>query len=153
MFSILKKRINFHYLCENKSSDPVRSRWSTCTSHWRNRLHLSSHFIFAGTYMFVIHVCMCMCIHCNNDPYGCSPVWHHIRGRLPHFYHLSAAGHLGVCHNKSVLSTLTSSEAHRKWIVLMLGGLDCICVTTHVLQDILTCAWSQYRYQVQWQCL
>ena len=41
MFSMLKKGSNFHNLCENRSSHPLQSRWSTCTSHWRNRFHLS----------------------------------------------------------------------------------------------------------------
>ena len=41
MFSMLKKGTNFHNLCEKRTSDPLESRWSTCTSHWRNRLHLS----------------------------------------------------------------------------------------------------------------
>ena len=48
-------------------------------------------------YIYVIQVCISMCIHCNNTPYGYSPVWHHTRGRRPHFCHLSAAQRTPWC--------------------------------------------------------
>ena len=103
-----------------------------------------SHFIFAGTYMYVIHMCVSMCIHCNNDPYDCSPVWHHTRGRVPHFCHLSAAAI--TCPSSQSWHPARHTMSH--WLISLLVGWTAFN-QQHILQDISACAWPQCRHQAQ----